>query len=282
MIPARGTRSRKRIINLGSDPGTFAVAMRCGTCLHLLRESWASNGSPGLSRERVLLVALIREFVFIYIYRDSPIRASRIHARRLVWLRRSRVEITRVAVRTRFLTAMPILIAGSRYRITRRRTRTSHRRYRRCSATCSCSISRKCSALFEYVLLILVWYFKFSLAILNLILFIEKTAFQIGIRRLASRSRGTVAARSVPGGGPGRERGAGVRADVRDAATGERSEMHGAPRAVARQRAASRLATHRRAVQPCVSRSWRIVRRNGEFSLIFLLCLLYSFSISFV
>ena len=29
MIPARGTRSRKRIINLGSDPGTFAVAAWC-------------------------------------------------------------------------------------------------------------------------------------------------------------------------------------------------------------------------------------------------------------
>lgn len=88
--------------------------------------------------------------------------------------------------------------------------------------------------------------------------------FQIGVRGLASGSRGASAARPVPGGGSGREGGAGVRADVRDAATGERSEMHGASRSAARPRTASRLDPYCRAVQPGLSRSRRTVRRDGE------------------
>lgn len=87
---------------------------------------------------------------------------------------------------------------------------------------------------------------------------------QIGVYRLASGPRGIAAAHPVPGGGPGRERGTGVCADVRDATTGEGPEVHGAPRPPACQRTASGLAPHRRAVQLGLSRSWRTVRRDGE------------------
>jgi len=71
---------------------------------------------------------------------------------------------------------------------------------------------------------------------------------QIGIYRLASGSRGIAAACPVPGRGSGRERGARICADVRDATIGERPEMHGASDSTARQRVASRLDPHRRAV----------------------------------
>lgn len=65
MIPARGTRSRKRIINLGSDPGTFAVAaVSAFTC----SKSLESNGSRDFRAcARTLLVTFnSRKLVFIY------------------------------------------------------------------------------------------------------------------------------------------------------------------------------------------------------------------------
>jgi len=71
---------------------------------------------------------------------------------------------------------------------------------------------------------------------------------QIGIYRLASGSRGTAATCPVSGRGSGHERGTGICADVRDATIGERSEVHGASDPAARQRIASRLDPHRRAV----------------------------------
>lgn len=67
MIAARGTRSRKRIINLGSDPGTFAVAaVSAFTCC----KSLESNGSrSSLSRVRVhYLSHLIHTRSCLYIF----------------------------------------------------------------------------------------------------------------------------------------------------------------------------------------------------------------------
>lgn len=96
--------------------------------------------------------------------------------------------------------------------------------------------------------------------------------FQIGVRRLASGSRGALAARPVPGGGSGHEGSAGIRANVRNATTGKRPEMHGASRSAARPRTASRLDPYRRAVQPSLSRSRRIVRRDGERFLSIYIC----------
>lgn len=93
---------------------------------------------------------------------------------------------------------------------------------------------------------------------------IGETTLQVGIHRLASWSRGTATARPVPGRRSGRERNAGVCADMRNATTGERPEVHGASRPAACQRTASRLDPYCRAVQPGLSRSRRIVRRYGE------------------
>lgn len=88
--------------------------------------------------------------------------------------------------------------------------------------------------------------------------------FQIGVRRLASGSRGALAASPVPGRGSGHEGSAGNRVNVRNATIGKRPEMHGSSRPAARPRTASRLDPYRRAVQPSLSRSRRIVRRDGE------------------
>lgn len=93
----------------------------------------------------------------------------------------------------------------------------------------------------------------------------REISFQIGIRRLASRSRCPAAACSVPGRGFGHEGSARVRVDVRDATIGERPELHGSSRAAARQGTASRLDPHRRTVQPSLSGSRRAIRRDGEY-----------------